>query len=339
MAIQPHQYENGASGFVGGLNKSFNDFVVEPEKERVKSKLALQMESKRLEMENAASMQKAQFSQNLNQIPEGEMASIGTQTGAVLNAIKNGGAIPTVDFSGLQTVPGQQAALKTFGELATAMTARQKMNKPVAYRVPDPQTGKIVTKFIDPYTQEVVATMDGGYSHEAENRIAGGRAAYFNMRNYADTTEKQISQFITANNGLSALAQKGLLTLNQITQSDPKAKAFIDNLGFSAATLDKRVLGSIKSGGQALQEKTAGAILNPGDTWPVVQQKMALLREAAVDQVKSAYQTHGVPMPSDIPELAQQEKPVAPEKAAGPTLSAADFSAWRSARNAPKPKQ
>lgn len=308
-----------ADYFGTGLGKSLSEGIEQADKTRLSyamqaRKMELDLQQKRAEQEAAYQLQqqympgitasneqakiKAQSEQN--NIPPDEFNIVSNMLSRAAESVASGGKIPPIDFSKIKSTQGQQFAREglkdLFGSRALAGAGLQ------AITVTNPD-GTQTVDFVNKHTGQTVHTTDKGVAPNVVKDLTAGRKAYFAFKNFADRNQKDLMDIVTAKTGIGGLAQAGKLTLNEISQFNPAAKAFIDQLPYDSASLDKATLGTVRVGGQKMIEKTQDAIFRKNDTLDTVLKKMSRFRQLGVEELTSRYDAAAQPYPKDIPEI------------------------------------
>lgn len=364
MPFNFQQEDDFGSGLAKGATQGLQNFVMPAVEDRQKSKLALQMMNAKIdaeqqariaEQQSEAGIQSQQFQahQAAATIPQDEMTDMQNQFGGVLKAIQNHSPIPVLDASNIKTPQGQAAYLKQFGDLSQGLSMAGRYDKPVVHTVTDPITGKQTFVAVDPFTGSPTWTGEGGTAAATAKSLAVGRAAYFKLNSMADEKEKEISSFANSSTPLSAALQQGQLTLAQLVNTNPDAKAVLDQLPFAGMQLERSYLGGLPRS-QQMQGSGSNYLFNLNDTvtppggvpnpngGPNIigsfNLKMQNMRRLGFSAARDAYSTAGRLPDADIVDPDQTQAPAQGQ----PKLSASGFAQWQAQRdamkNAPKPQ-
>lgn len=308
-----------ATSFGEGLSDSLSKGIEEADKTRLEyamqaRKMQLDLQQKQAEKEAEYKLQqqympgitanteqaKLAAQQGQNNIPPNEFNVITSMLSKAAESVASGGKIPAMDFSQIKSTQGQQFAREGLKDLFGSRALSGAGLQAVTITNPD---GTQTVEFIDKRTGKTVHTTDKGVAPNVVKDLTAGRKAYFAFKNFADRNQKDLMDIVTAKTGLQGIAQAGKLTLNDIAQFNPAAKAFIDQLPYDSASLDKATLGTVRVGGQKMIEKTQDAIFRKNDTLDTVLNKMDRFRKLGVDEVTSRYDAAAQPYPKDIPEI------------------------------------
>lgn len=310
-----------ANFYSGGLANSLAEGIDKADETRLKytmmnKQMEMDLAKKKAETESGYQLQ-AQYAPGIEaakktaelgaqaeaqNIPKDEFTRIASILSSAANSVAQGKPVEGLDFTGISSTQGQQAALNGIKEILTSKGLQGQGLQFIHQVNPD---GTVTTVGVNRKNGQPVSNYNTGVSPKAASDIAAGRHSYFALKHFADYTQQKLHQFVTANDMLSSAYQRGTLTLNQLTQASPEAKAFIDQLPYDAASLDKTTLGSVRVGGMKMIDATKDAIFNKGDTLQTVDQKMQHFRDLGMRELRGQYDAHTMQYPKDVPEAQQ----------------------------------
>lgn len=287
MSLQDKQYDTFGSGLAEGAGKGFEDFFVKPAEEQRKSKLEMQMMSQRIEMEHAARQKEDAVQQALKSIPPDQFQAVMNQSQKFKLAMASGTPPEPLDTTGI-THPAAQQLLEgmiTHNDNAGNTT-----------RVID-QDGRQVLLTTAQNGKELRRT-DLGLTKNSQKMIQQASAQYNEADGLLKAIEMGASSFIKATDPVQRAQQYASMKMNELTQSNPEAAAYMANAINHAIRIEKLISGSARIT-EIQREEAKNSIPTMADTVQVMDAKIASLRRifnAAHGAAMTAYSTS----PSEI---------------------------------------
>lgn len=202
----PQNFASPQQGFFQGMNESLNRDEAE-ERQRLQSRLDLQMLSKKIELEQQAKSAELQQKKAEQTLPPQEMAMLGSLYKGLQSSLQNG-ASPEFDLSKFSSPAGQAMAARLLDIYASHAMAGSKTE---SYQVPwysDVTGQRIGYKSFNQFGKPLAQKADPGAADKEKQAVAllNGLASLDSL----DSAEKNIDFGRLAGIGSSVEAKLGL---------------------------------------------------------------------------------------------------------------------------------